>query len=81
VDKLFDGVNKTTDDLHMWLAPFIPRGDHTVTMRLDSITTVACIRVWNYNKSRIHASRGGKYIEIHLDGQVWNLMQGFAAGA
>lgn len=24
VDKLVDGINKTTDDLHMWLCPFTP---------------------------------------------------------
>ena len=25
------------------------------------------IRIWNYNKSRIHSSRGARYVEISLD--------------
>ena len=69
VDKLVDGVNRTTDDLHMWLAPFTPGAEHTVTMRFNRKTTVSCIRLWNYNKSRIHSSRGAKYVDITLDGR------------
>ena len=25
------------------------------------------VRVWNYNKSRIHSYRGARYVEMHLD--------------
>ena len=27
------------------------------------------IRIWNYNKSRIHSYRGAKKVQIELDGQ------------
>ena len=38
-------------------------------MRFNRKTTVSCIRLWNYNKSRIHSSRGAKYVDITLDGR------------
>ena len=28
------------------------------------------IRVWNYNKSRIHSSRGARFVEMALDGKL-----------
>jgi hypothetical protein len=39
-------------------------------MRFNRPTTVSCIRLWNYNKSRIHSSRGAKYVDITLDGRA-----------
>ena len=33
----------------------------------DKDVTIAMIRIWNYNKSRIHSYRGARYIEISLD--------------
>lgn len=67
-DKLVDGVNWTCDDLHMWLAPFTAGRDHVVTLRLPEVTELGMIRIWNYNKSRIHAARGARMMEIRLDG-------------
>mmetsp|Transcript_13961 Transcript_13961/g.16857 ORF Transcript_13961/g.16857 Transcript_13961/m.16857 type:complete len:874 (-) Transcript_13961:312-2933(-) len=69
IDKLFNGENNTCDDLNMWLAPFTSGESHTITVNFNGPTTVSCIRVWNYNKSRIHASRGARYVEMHLDNQ------------
>jgi hypothetical protein len=69
VDKLVDDVNRTTDDLHMWLAPFTQGGHHTVTLELGESKTISMIRVWNYNKSRIHAHRGAQDVTIELDGE------------
>ena len=60
VDNLMDGVNHTTDDLHAWLAPFTPGGQHTVKVKLNKPAKVSMIRIWNYNKSRIHSYRGGE---------------------
>ncbi|XP_037088357.1 katanin-interacting protein-like [Pollicipes pollicipes] len=30
VTNLVDGVNRTRDDMHLWLAPFTPGGDHLI---------------------------------------------------
>lgn len=68
VDKLFDQVNLTRDDLHVWLAPFTPGRPHVITVDLERKTHLSMIRVWNYNKSRLHSSRGVKDLEVLLDG-------------
>ena len=46
VQNLLDGVNRTRDDLHMWLAPFSPGRPHTVTLTFTSHTTLAMVRIW-----------------------------------
>jgi len=70
LDKLFDGVNRTCDDFHMWLAPFTAGNNHFIYVDFDSSCTFSLIRFWNYNKSRVHTSRGARYIEVHLDRQL-----------
>ena len=67
VDKLVDGNHWTCDDLHVWLAPFTEGQKHSVTIDLLTISVISVIRIWNYNKSRIHSFRGAKNIEILLD--------------
>ncbi|KAG8558458.1 hypothetical protein GDO81_017002 [Engystomops pustulosus] len=67
VTNLTDGVNKTQDDMHVWLAPFTPGKIHFIYLDFASPCKVAMIRIWNYNKSRIHSFRGVKDIEIVLD--------------
>jgi len=69
VHNLVDGKNFTCDDLHAWLAPFEPGDDHFIHINFDMQTTVSMIRLWNYNKSRIHAFRGARYVEVTLDDQ------------
>ncbi|KAM5197959.1 katanin-interacting protein isoform 4-T4 [Hipposideros larvatus] len=69
VTNLIDGVNRTQDDMHVWLAPFTPGEPHSVSVDFMQPCHVALIRVWNYNKSRIHSFRGVKDIEILLDAQ------------
>jgi hypothetical protein len=66
VDNLVDGVNHTSDDLHAWLTPFTMGEDHLITINLDEETTISMIRIWNYNKSRIHSYRGARYVEINF---------------
>ena len=66
VDNLVDGVNHTSDDLHAWLAPFTMGQDHLITIEFDEETTISMIRIWNYNKSRIHSYRGARYVEINF---------------
>uniref|UniRef100_A0A8C5WH72 KATNIP domain-containing protein n=1 Tax=Leptobrachium leishanense TaxID=445787 RepID=A0A8C5WH72_9ANUR len=65
--NLIDGVNRTQDDMHLWLTPFINGNNHFIYLEFLQPCKVAMIRIWNYNKSRIHSYRGVKDIEIHLD--------------
>ncbi|KAJ8975304.1 hypothetical protein NQ317_011646 [Molorchus minor] len=67
VTNLLDGVNRTQDDMHIWLAPFDSGCSHIITIEFQELTTIAMIRVWNYNKSRIHSYRGVRDILIFLD--------------
>ncbi|KAM7148857.1 katanin-interacting protein isoform 1-T1 [Molossus nigricans] len=69
VTNLIDGVNRTQDDMHVWLAPFTPGRSHSVSIDFTTPCHVALIRIWNYNKSRIHSFRGAKDVEILLDAQ------------
>lgn len=70
VDNLLDGVNLTCDDLHAWLTPFTSGKDHMIWIEFEEPTTISMIRIWNYNKSRIHSFRGARYIEIQLDNHM-----------
>ena len=67
IDKLLDGVNWTCDDLHVWLAPYTKNQVNIITIDFLSTSTISMIRLWNYNKSRIHSFRGAKDLEISLD--------------
>lgn len=69
VTNLIDGVNRTQDDMHLWLAPFTPGRSHTIFLDFGTPYQIAMIRVWNYNKSRIHSFRGVKEVEMLLDGR------------
>uniref|UniRef100_A0AAA9SX73 Katanin interacting protein n=1 Tax=Bos taurus TaxID=9913 RepID=A0AAA9SX73_BOVIN len=69
VSNLIDGVNRTQDDMHVWLAPFTPGKSHSISMDFLQPCQVALIRIWNYNKSRIHSFRGVKDITMLLDAQ------------
>eukprot|EP01065_Artemidia_motanka_P004192 TRINITY_DN1200_c0_g4_i1.p1 TRINITY_DN1200_c0_g4~~TRINITY_DN1200_c0_g4_i1.p1 ORF type:complete len:1005 (+),score=372.50 TRINITY_DN1200_c0_g4_i1:62-3076(+) len=67
--NLLDGVNRTCDDMHVWLAPFTAGADHTVTVDLRRSYGISMIRFWNYNKSRPHSYRGARHVEVDLDGR------------
>jgi hypothetical protein len=67
ITNLVDGYNHTADDLHAWLAPFTPGSNHFIYIDMRVPTTISMIRVWNYNKSRIHSYRGARYVEMSLD--------------
>ena len=71
VDKLIDGVNHTCDDLHAWLCPFTSGKPHWIFIDLgNEPKTLSMIRIWNYNKSRVHTNRGARYLEVKLDSRV-----------
>uniref|UniRef100_A0A674I658 Katanin interacting protein n=1 Tax=Terrapene triunguis TaxID=2587831 RepID=A0A674I658_9SAUR len=69
ITNLTDGVNRTQDDMHLWLAPFTPGKPHRIYIDFVNPCQVAMIRIWNYNKSRIHSFRGVKDITMLLDEQ------------
>ena len=46
VDKIWDGVNRTCDDMHVWLAPFTEGQEHWITITLHSPITISLIRFW-----------------------------------
>ncbi|XP_059271055.1 katanin-interacting protein isoform X1 [Mustela nigripes] len=69
VTNLIDGVNRTQDDMHVWLAPFTLGKPHSISIDFVQPCQVALIRIWNYNKSRIHSFRGVKDITMLLDAQ------------
>ncbi|CAH0388266.1 unnamed protein product [Bemisia tabaci] len=79
VGNLLDGVNRTHDDMHLWLTPYSEGEHHYVYITFSQTETIALIRIWNYNKSRIHSYRGAKDMVIFLDGVM--IFQGEIARA
>ncbi|XP_053091605.1 katanin-interacting protein isoform X2 [Pangasianodon hypophthalmus] len=67
LDKLFDGQNITTDDEHMWLIPFTPGSDHTLSIQFGQSQTIAGLRIWNYNKSPEDSYRGVQALCVYVD--------------
>ena len=43
VANLFDGVNRTCDPRHMWLAPFCRGTDHTISITFAAHATIAMV--------------------------------------
>ena len=46
VSNLVDGINKTRDDIHMWLAPFTETGNHFICLTFTQPSRVALMRIW-----------------------------------
>ena len=46
VKNLIDGINRTRDDAHVWLAPFTPGENHIIRMAFNKRTRIAMIRIW-----------------------------------
>jgi hypothetical protein len=46
VSNLLDGVNRTQDDMHIWLAPFEMGCSHIITVEFEEVATVSMIRIW-----------------------------------
>jgi len=70
VENLTDGCYLTRDDMHLWLTPYTMGNDHLVELQFDDEINIAMIRIWNYNKSRIHSTRGARFVELALDGKL-----------
>lgn len=57
----------TCDDMHVWLAPICHDHPNIVRIQFANTHKLGLLRFWNYNKSRIHASRGARDIVVWLD--------------
>lgn len=62
--RLVDNFFNTTDENRHWSYPIEGSLPLSVKLRFDSPQTVAMVRIWNYNCSRIHAARGVKDIIV-----------------
>jgi hypothetical protein len=70
VSNLLDGRNCTCDDFSAWMAPYTKGKRHIVCVEFDDEISLSLIRIWNYNKSRIHSTRGAREVELRLDGRL-----------
>jgi hypothetical protein len=52
----------------MWLARFT--GDNRVTVEFAELTTLALVRVWNYNASKGSSYSGVRHVIMRLDNTV-----------
>lgn len=72
VANVVDGHYFTTDPRHMWLCPFRDpaRGGVWLRLPLAARTRVSMLRIWNYNRGRVGAARGARWVRAALDGAV-----------
>ncbi|XP_030026021.2 katanin-interacting protein isoform X1 [Manduca sexta] len=70
VEHIADGVVRTRDERHAWTAPAPLAAPIALTVLLTASVRLALLRIWNYNKSRIHSNRGVRLVQIKLDDKV-----------
>jgi len=71
LDKLYDGINCTYDDCHMWLAPFqgpnSASGEgspNAIFIFFDDPIAISRMTFWNYSKT---PTRGVGEVEVYVD--------------
>src|SRR6218665_233408 len=66
--RLVDNINRTHDDSHIWQYRLNRRSmPLQIVIEFKQSVQIALLRVWNYNKSRIHSFRGVKNVQMRLD--------------
>jgi len=68
--NLIDGVNHTKDDIHTWLSEVKPGSSPKLFFRFENFETLAMIRIWNFNRNRVHANRGVRNIVLEFDSRA-----------
>lgn len=67
--NIVNGNYNTSDDLQTWVAELAKRKSK-ITIEFERVQKIAMIRVWNYNRNRVHAKRGVRHLEMRLDQKV-----------
>ncbi|XP_054159665.1 protein KATNIP homolog [Oppia nitens] len=72
LNTLVDGIYRTHDDSHIWCTQLDAkcRLPLKIFIQFKTNISIALIRIWNYNKSRIYSYRGIKFITISLDNKL-----------
>ncbi len=72
MNVLIDGIYRTHDDSHIWLTQLEGKKQLPIKIgiKFKSKISIALIRIWNYNKSRIYSYRGVKFITMKLDNEL-----------
>ncbi|CAH0725563.1 unnamed protein product, partial [Brenthis ino] len=68
LENICTGAVRTRDERQAWSAP--AAAPVALSALLARPATLALLRVWNYNKSRIYSARGVRLVQIKLDDQV-----------
>jgi hypothetical protein len=77
LDKLFNGINVTTDDKNMWLIPYTCGQFHKIWINLGKRHKIQRILIYNYNKNIDDVTRGVKRMTISIDGKLITPRNGF----
>ena len=68
--RIIGGKFLTRDQNDIWITNY-EQGSHLAfCLNFEEMQTLSMIRVWNYNKSRIHSTRGVRHVVIRLDEQI-----------
>lgn len=46
VTNLLDGINRTQDDMHLWLTPFDSGEHHLIILEFFKKTELGMVRIW-----------------------------------
>jgi hypothetical protein len=68
--KLISEKIYVKDGGNLWMTTFKSGSPLEIGILLPKKTRISMIRIWNYNKSRIHSTRGVRHISIEMDKKI-----------